>query len=165
VNLLKRMFRLFGERAKGPTKPFWWIEKETYRGTTPCSTKFCKNLWDWVWCKCIWHWWCTYARWQTRGILKKKKLDIARLNYPIYDKELYALVCVLELWQHYIWPKEFVIHSDHESFKYLKSQTNLNKRHAKWVEFTTAEMFIGVRRLVTGKIIHVTSTSTSGGLI
>ena len=64
-----------------------------------------------------------------------EKLDVARLNYPIYDKELYALVRVLEIWQHYLWPKEFVIHSDHESLKYLKSQTNLNKRHAKWAEF------------------------------
>jgi len=32
-------------------------------------------------------------------------------------------------------PKEFVIHSDRESLKYLKSQSKLNKRHAKWVEF------------------------------
>ncbi|KAK1595679.1 hypothetical protein QYE76_007996, partial [Lolium multiflorum] len=64
-----------------------------------------------------------------------EKLDGARLNYPIYDKELYALVRVLEVWQHYLWPKEFVIHSDHESLKYLKIQHNLNKRHAKWVEF------------------------------
>ena len=63
------------------------------------------------------------------------KLDGARLNYPIYDKELFALVCVLEIWQHYLWPKEFVIHSDHESLKYLKTQATLNKRHAKWVEF------------------------------
>ncbi|KAK1617399.1 hypothetical protein QYE76_022916 [Lolium multiflorum] len=29
-----------------------------------------------------------------------EKLDGARLNYPIYDKELYALVRVLEVWQH-----------------------------------------------------------------
>ena len=64
-----------------------------------------------------------------------EKLDGARLNYPIYDKELFALIRVLEVWQHYLWPKEFIIHSDHESLKYLKSQTNLNKRHAKWVEF------------------------------
>ncbi|KAK1574154.1 hypothetical protein QYE76_019009 [Lolium multiflorum] len=64
-----------------------------------------------------------------------EKLDGARLNYPIYDKELYALVRVLEVWQHYLWPKEFIIHSDHESLKYLKSQHTLNKRHAKWVEF------------------------------
>ena len=32
-------------------------------------------------------------------------------------------------------PKEFVIHSDHESLKYLKGQSKINKRHAKWVEF------------------------------
>ena len=64
-----------------------------------------------------------------------EKLDGARLNYPIYDKELYALVRVLEVWQHYLWPKEFVIHSDHQSLKYLKSQANLNKRHPKWGEF------------------------------
>ena len=64
-----------------------------------------------------------------------EKLDGARLNYPIYDKELFALVRVLEVWQHYLWPKEFVIHSDHESLKYLKGQAKLNKRHAKWVEF------------------------------
>jgi hypothetical protein len=64
-----------------------------------------------------------------------EKLDGARLNYPIYDKEIFALVRVLEVWQHYLWPKEFVIHSDHESLKLLKSQANLNKSHAKWVEF------------------------------
>ena len=31
--------------------------------------------------------------------------------------------------------KEFIIHTDHETFKYLKSHHKLNKRHAKWVEF------------------------------
>ena len=36
---------------------------------------------------------------------------------------------------HYLWPKEFVIHSDHEALKYLKGQAKLNHRHAKWVEF------------------------------
>jgi hypothetical protein len=71
-----------------------------------------------------------------------EKLDGARLNYPIYDKELFALVRVLDVWQHYLRPKEFVIHSDHESLKYLKSQTNLNKRHAKWVEFIESFTFV-----------------------
>ena len=46
-----------------------------------------------------------------------KKLNGAALNYPTYDNELYALVRTLETWQHYLWPKEFVIHSDHESLK------------------------------------------------
>ena len=57
------------------------------------------------------------------------------LNYSTYDKELYALVRTLETWQHYLWPKEFVIHTDHESLKHIKSQAKLNRRHAKWVEF------------------------------
>jgi hypothetical protein len=64
-----------------------------------------------------------------------EKLSGATLNYPTYDKELYALVRALETWQHYLWPKEFVIHSDHKSLKHLKGQGKLNRRHAKWVEF------------------------------
>jgi hypothetical protein len=52
-----------------------------------------------------------------------EKLNGAQLNYPVYDKESYALVCVLEVWQHYLRPKEFIIHSDHvlgvqESYMY-----------------------------------------------
>ena len=71
-----------------------------------------------------------------------EKLYGAQLNYPVYDKELYALVRVLEVWQHYLWPKEFIIHSVHEALKYLKSQSNLNKRHAKWVEFIESLPYI-----------------------
>uniref|UniRef100_A0A2N9GB05 Reverse transcriptase RNase H-like domain-containing protein n=1 Tax=Fagus sylvatica TaxID=28930 RepID=A0A2N9GB05_FAGSY len=51
-----------------------------------------------------------------------EKLSGASLKYPTNDKELYALVRVLETWQHYLWPREFVIHTDHESLKHLKGQ-------------------------------------------
>jgi hypothetical protein len=37
------------------------------------------------------------------------------------------------MWKHYLWSKEFVIHSGIN--KHLRSQTNLNRRHATWVEF------------------------------
>ena len=30
-----------------------------------------------------------------------EKLDDARLNYPIYDKEMFALIRALEVWQQY----------------------------------------------------------------
>ena len=78
------------------------------------------------------------------GILMQEKLSIAyfneklngaALNYPIYDKELYALVRALETWQHYLWPRELVIHTDHQSLKHLKVQGKINRRHAKWIEF------------------------------
>jgi hypothetical protein len=68
-----------------------------------------------------------------------EKLNGAALNYSTYDKELYALVRALQIWQHYLWAREFVIHSDHQSLKFLKSQGKLQKRHAKWLEFI--EMF------------------------
>jgi hypothetical protein len=64
-----------------------------------------------------------------------EKLNGPSLNYSTYDKELYALVRTLETWQQYLWPKEYAIHYDHEPLKHLRSQTNLNCRHAKWVEF------------------------------
>ena len=78
-----------------------------------------------------------------------EKLSGAALNFSTYDKELYALVRALETWQHYLWPKEFVIHTDHESLKHLKGQHKLNKRHARWVEFI--EMFPYVIRYKQGK--------------
>lgn len=64
-----------------------------------------------------------------------EKLNAAKLNYSTYDKEFYALIRALEVWQHYLLPKEFIIHTDHETLKHLKAQYKLNRRHAKWVEF------------------------------
>ena len=63
------------------------------------------------------------------------KLSGPSVNYSTYDKELCALVRTLETWQHYLWAKEFVMHSDHESLKHIRSQAKLNRRHTKWVEF------------------------------
>jgi len=64
-----------------------------------------------------------------------EKLYGATFNYPTYDKELHALIRALQTLEHYLVSQEFIIHSDHESLKYLKGQHKLNKRHAKWVEF------------------------------
>jgi hypothetical protein len=71
-----------------------------------------------------------------------EKLSGPTLNYSVYDKELYALVRSLETWQHYLLPKEFIIHSDHESLKHLKGQLKLNKIHAKWSEFIESFPYI-----------------------
>src|SRR5438105_5778201 len=71
-----------------------------------------------------------------------EKLSGPVLNYSTYDKELYALIRSLETWQHYLCPKEFIIHSDHESLKHIRSQSNLNRRHAKWVEFIESFPYI-----------------------
>ncbi|KAF8053947.1 hypothetical protein N665_1360s0008 [Sinapis alba] len=78
-----------------------------------------------------------------------EKLSGAALNYPTYDKELYALVRSLETWQHYLLSKEFVIHTYHETLKHLRGQTTLKKRHARWLEFV--ETFPYVIKYKKGK--------------
>ncbi|RDY06526.1 Retrovirus-related Pol polyprotein, partial [Mucuna pruriens] len=69
------------------------------------------------------------------------------------DKELCALVRALHGWKHYLLPKEFVIHSNHEYLKKLRGQGKLSKRHAKWVEFL--EQFTYVIKHKQGKLNKV----------
>jgi len=64
-----------------------------------------------------------------------EKLSGPKLNYSIYDKEFYATVRALGHYGHYLKPKAFVLHSDHQALRYLNGQSKLNARHAKWVEF------------------------------
>ncbi|WVZ97743.1 hypothetical protein U9M48_043257 [Paspalum notatum var. saurae] len=71
-----------------------------------------------------------------------EKLSGAGSRHSTYDKELYALVRTLQTWQHYLWPSEFIIHSDHEALKHIRTQTNLNRRHATWVEFIESFPYI-----------------------
>ena len=77
-----------------------------------------------------------------------EKLNGATLKYPTYDKELFV-VHILHVPQHYLWPREFVIHFDPENLKYVKGQSKLNRTHAKWVEFI--ETFLYVIKYKQGK--------------
>jgi hypothetical protein len=47
------------------------------------------------------------------------------INYPTYDKELYALVQSVKKWKHYLLGKETIIHTDHQPLQYLQSQSKL----------------------------------------
>uniref|UniRef100_A0A2N9GSJ0 CCHC-type domain-containing protein n=1 Tax=Fagus sylvatica TaxID=28930 RepID=A0A2N9GSJ0_FAGSY len=58
-------------------------------------------------------------------------------------------IAFFKTWQHYLWPREFVIHTDHESLKHLKGQGKLNQRHARWLEYI--ETFPYVIRYKQGK--------------
>lgn len=49
----------------------------------------------------------------------------AVINYPTYDKELYALVKSVKKWKHYLMGKETFIHIDHQQLQYLQSQSKL----------------------------------------
>ena len=62
--------------------------------------------------------------------------NMSILNYPTYDKELYALVQVVKKWKHYMVRKESVIHMDHQPLKYLQAQSKLQQTKTyKWIGF------------------------------
>jgi hypothetical protein len=58
------------------------------------------------------------------------------VNYPTYDKELYALVQSVKKWKHYLLGKGTIIHTDHQPLQYLQAQTKLQQYiHYRWMSF------------------------------
>ncbi|SGY62834.1 BQ5605_C007g04742 [Microbotryum silenes-dioicae] len=58
----------------------------------------------------------------------------AEINYPTHEQELLAVVDALRQWRVNLMGVHFNVLSDHESLKYLKTQENLSKRQARWIE-------------------------------
>jgi hypothetical protein len=58
------------------------------------------------------------------------------INYPTYDKELYAFIQIVKKCKHYLLGKEAIVHTDHQPLQYLQSQTKLQQaRHFRWTGF------------------------------
>jgi RNase H-like domain found in reverse transcriptase/Reverse transcriptase (RNA-dependent DNA polymerase)/Integrase zinc binding domain len=65
---------------------------------------------------------------------ESRKLSPAEQNYPVHEKELLAIVHAIKLWRIYLEGQEFTIITDHASLEYIKSQSNLSRRQARWLE-------------------------------
>ncbi|KAJ9563965.1 hypothetical protein OSB04_009125 [Centaurea solstitialis] len=82
-----------------------------------------------------------------------EKLNDSKKNYSTYDKEFYAIVRALDYWSHYLRPKQFVLHSDHQALKHINGQSKLNPRHAKWVEFLRSFIFVSKYKTGSSNIV------------
>lgn len=71
-----------------------------------------------------------------------EKLNESKRRYSIYDKEFYVIMRALEHWSHYLRPKQFLLHSDHQALKFFNGQHKINPKHAKWVEFLQSFSFV-----------------------
>lgn len=63
-----------------------------------------------------------------------RKLTSAELNYPVYDKELLAIVVSLKQWRPFLLSSPFpiTVFTDHQNLQYWTASRTLNRRQARW---------------------------------
>ena len=63
----------------------------------------------------------------------------AQANYDTHDKELLAIIHVLEHWRLYLeYTKEpITVYMDHQNLEYWKSARIFGRRHARWYQQVT----------------------------
>ncbi|GBG92248.1 hypothetical protein CBR_g55017 [Chara braunii] len=64
-----------------------------------------------------------------------KKIKTQKLQDSTYEKELYAFVCTLKHWKHFLLGRHFKIFSDHSTLQWMKSQGELNDKLARYIQF------------------------------
>jgi len=66
-----------------------------------------------------------------------RSLNPSERNYPIYDKELLAIVSALEHWRHLLKGTDipFTIFSDHRNLLYQKKPEKMSQRLVRWSIF------------------------------
>jgi hypothetical protein len=62
-----------------------------------------------------------------------KQLSEKNLGKPIYEKEMLAILHVIELWRPYLLGQRFQIKIDHQSLKYFLEQRISSQEKQKWV--------------------------------
>jgi hypothetical protein len=56
------------------------------------------------------------------------------INYPTHDLLLAAVVHAPKIWRHYLMGNHCNIFTDHNSLKYILTQSELNMRQRKWLD-------------------------------
>ncbi|GJR26974.1 putative nucleotidyltransferase, ribonuclease H [Tanacetum coccineum] len=81
------------------------------------------------------------------------KLSSAKLRFTTYDIGFYAIVQGIKHWRHYLFQREFVLYTDHDSLKHLGSQDKISPRHASWI--SNLQQFTFVIKHKAGVSNHV----------
>jgi hypothetical protein len=63
------------------------------------------------------------------------KLSGAELNWPVHDKEMYAIVYMFKLCRMYVQGKHVTVYTDHRSLEHFMSQPTLSPRQTRWMEY------------------------------
>jgi len=61
-----------------------------------------------------------------------KTLDATQCNWPIHDKELFAIVDSFRKWRDWLVGVSVNVYTDHQGLQYFNTKQNLNSRQASW---------------------------------
>nr|GEU92848.1 hypothetical protein [Tanacetum cinerariifolium] len=64
-----------------------------------------------------------------------EKLTEPKSRYTTYDLEFYAVVQAVKHWRHYLFNKEFVLFTDHDSLRHIRTQDKLSHKNGRWLVF------------------------------
>ena len=63
---------------------------------------------------------------------ESKKLDGCQRRWPTHEKELFAVVYCLKLWQHYLGLHKTKVYMDNVSLKYFETQAQVSAKKLTW---------------------------------
>lgn len=78
-------------------------------------------------------------QWATVTYLSKK-LSKAEVNYPMWEKELLAIITACRSWRHYSLGRDLEFKTDHKALHYLMDTRDPTPRQARWIAFLTEYM-------------------------
>ena len=87
---------------------------------------------------------------------ESRKLKEHEQKYSAYDLELVAVIYALKMWRHYLMGRNFLLLTDHHSLTNYFSQSTLNARQARQVDFLSG-FYFEIKHL-KGKENHVADT-------
>lgn len=71
-----------------------------------------------------------------------EKMAVPRSHYNTSDIELYDVVQAIKNWHHYLFHREFILFTDHDSLKHMGSQDKVSFRHASWFAYLQQFTFV-----------------------
>jgi hypothetical protein len=63
------------------------------------------------------------------------KLGGAELNWPVHDKEMYAIIYMFKVCRMYVQGKHVTVYTDHRSLQHFMTQPSLSPRQTRWMEY------------------------------
>ena len=62
-----------------------------------------------------------------------RKMNPAETRYLNHEQELLAVIHCLKEWRHWLLGGDYVVHTDNKSLIWLRTQSTLSKRQARWL--------------------------------